>query len=256
MGVSSFLLGRGANILVGDGGYRGVVIRCDIATLEIRDGGRVVAGAGLDTFPDLINATVARGLGGLHHFVGIPSTVGGAVCGNLHFLAAPPARERTVFLEEFMEGATILTPGGEIRYEGTRYFRFGYDYSFIHDSGDVVLDVSLKLVPTPIPELRTVMRETLAWRDERFPSLGLYPNAGSIFKMIDGIDAGRLIDECGLKGRVYGAAQISHKHANTIVNLGGATAAEVMTLIEMARETVARETGCELETEIDFVGEF
>lgn len=256
MGVPSFLLGRGANILVGDRGVRGVVIRCDIATLEFRPGGRVVAGAGLDVYPDLINATVARGLGGLHHFVGIPSTVGGAVLGNLHFLSAPPERERTVFWEESMEGATILTPEGETRYEGSEYFRFGYNYSVMQDTGDIVLDVSLKLVPTPIPELRKVMRENLAWRNARFPSLWLYPNAGSIFKLIDGINAGQLIDECGLKGRVCGAAQISHRHPNQIVNLGGATAAEVMSLIDLSRETVARELGCEIEAEIECVGEF
>ncbi len=256
LGVPSFLLGRGANILVGDRGFRGAVIRCDIATLEFLPGGRVLAGAGLDTFPDLINETVARGLGGIHHFVGIPSTVGGAVWQNLHFLAPAPARERTMFWEEFMDGATILTPAGEVRRENTEYFRFGYDYSVIHDTGDVVLDVSLKLVPTPIPELRRVMRENLAWRDARHPDLWLYPCAGSIFKKIEGIGAGRLIDECGLKGHLHGAAQIFHKHANIIVNLGGATAAEVVTLIELSRTAVARETGYELETEIEFVGEF
>lgn len=256
LGVPSFLLGRGANILVGDRGFRGVVIRCDIATLEFLPGGRVLAGAGLDTFPDLINETVARGLGGIHHFVGIPSTVGGAVWQNLHFLAPAPARERTMFWEEFMDGATILTPAGEVRHENAEYFRFGYDYSVIHDTGDVVLDVSLKLVPTPAPELRRVMRENLAWRDARHPDLWLYPCAGSIFKKIKGIGAGRLIDECGLKGHVHGAAQIFHRHANIIVNLGGATAAEVVTLIELSRTTVARETGYELEPEIEFVGEF
>ncbi len=256
LGVPSFVLGRGANILVGDRGVRGVVIRCDIATLEFRPGGRVVAGAGLDVFPDLVNATVARGLGGVHHFVGIPSTVGGAVCTNLHLLAAAPARERTVFWEEFMEGATILTPDGEIRREGSEYFRFGYNHSVIPDTGDLILDASLKLVPTEIPDLHRVVRENLAWRNERFPSLCLYPNAGSIFKMIDGINPRQPIAECGLNGHVHGAAQISDRHANQIVNLGGATAAEVMTLIELSRETVSRETGYELKPEIEFVGEF
>ncbi len=256
LGIPSFLLGRGANILVGDRGFHGVVIQCDIATLEFRPGGRILAGAGLDVFPDLINATVVRGLGGFHHFVGIPSTVGGAVYGNVHFLAAAPTRDRTEFIATVIEGATILTPGGEIRYEDNEYFRFGYNHSVIQETGDVVLDVSLKLIPTPIPELQTVMRENLAWRNDRFPGLWLYPNAGSIFKMIDGVNAGRLIGECGLKGHRYGAAQISHKHANMIVNLGGATAAEVTTLIELSRESVAREVGRELETEIEFVGEF
>ncbi len=251
-----FILGRGANILVGDRGFRGVVIRCDVRTLEFLPGRRVRAGAGLDSWPDLIVATVARGLGGLHHFVGIPSTVGGAVWQNLHFLAPAPARERTIFWEEFMEGARILTPGGKVREVDAAYFRFGYDYSVIHDTGDIVLDVSLRLERTPIPELRRVMRENLAWRSERHPDLWLYPSAGSIFKKIEGIGAGRLIDECGLKGHLHGAAQIFHRHANIVVNLGGATATEVMTLIELARETVARRTGYQLEPEIAFVGEF
>lgn len=256
LGIPSFVLGRGANILVADKGFRGVVVKCDIGGVEFLPEGRVRAGAGVDTFPDLINATVARGLGGIHHFVGIPSTVGGAVWQNLHFLSPAPARERTMFWDEVMEGATILTPGGRIKEVDTAYFRFGYDYSVIHDSGDLVLDVSLKLQPTPVEELRRVVRENLAWRDARHPDLWLYPCVGSIFKKIDGIGAGRLIDECGLKGYCRGAAEIFHKHANIIVNLGGATAAEVIDLIELARSTVARETGYELETEIRMVGEF
>lgn len=256
MGVPWFVLGRGANILVGDRGFRGVVVRCGISTLEFQPEGRVLAGAGLDTFPDLIDATVSRGLGGIHHFVGIPSTVGGAVWQNLHFLSPAPERERTVFWEEVMEGATILTPAGDVRRVDTEYFQFGYDYSVVHDTGDLVLDVSLRLSPAPVTELRRVVRENLAWRDERHPDLWLYPCAGSIFKKIEGIGAGRLIDECGLKGRVHGAAQIFRKHANIIVNLGGAKASEVRTLIDLAQAKVAQETGYELEPEIGFVGEF
>ena len=107
-----------------------------------------------------------------------------------------------------------------------------------------------------IEELRRVMRENLAWRDERHPDLWLYPCVGSIFQKIDGIGAGRLIDECGLKGHVHNGAGIFHKHANIIVNFGGATAADVRTLIDLARDTVAREHGYELVPEITFVGEF
>ncbi len=256
VGLPWFVLGRGANILVGDRGFRGVVIRCEINTLEFLDDGRVKAGAGLDTYPDLINATVARGLGGVHHFVGIPSSVGGAVWQNLHFLSPAPKRERTVFWEEIMEEATILTPAGAVDHVDAQYFRFGYDYSVIHDTSDLVLDVTLKLDPAPRSQLMRVMRENLAWRDARHPDLWLYPSVGSIFKKIKGIGAGRLIDECGLKGHVHGAAGFFHKHANIIVNFGGATAAEVLHLIELARSTVLRETGHELETEIAMVGEF
>ena len=101
-----------------------------------------------------------------------------------------------------------------------------------------------------------MMRENLRWRDEKHPDLWLYPCAGSIFQKLEGIGAGRLIDQCGLKGHVLGNAQIFHKHANIIVNLGGATAADVRNLISLAQETVERELGHRLQPEIGFIGEF
>jgi UDP-N-acetylmuramate dehydrogenase len=256
LAVPCFLLGRGANILVGDGGFRGLIVRSEVGGVELLDGNRVRAGAGVETFPDLIDVTVARGLGGLHHYVGIPSTVGGALWQNLHFLAPAPDRERTVFIEEVLESADILTEEGERRSVPVAYFELGYDESILHHRRDVVLSATFQLEPAPVDDLRRVMRENLEWRDERHPDLWLYPCAGSIFKKIDGIGAGRLIDACGLKGRVHGAAGIFHKHANIIVNFGGATAREVRDLIDLAQETVARETGHELVPEIAFVGEF
>lgn len=255
-GLPHFVLGRGANILVGDGGFRGLVIRVDVGGIEWLDDTRVRAGSGVDTYPDLIDASVARGLGGLHHFVGIPSTVGGALWQNLHFLSPAPERERTVFIEEVLESAEIFTEEGERRTVDVDYFEFGYDQSVLHHRADIVLSATFALRPEPIAELRRVVRENLEWRDERHPDLWLYPCAGSIFQKIEGIGAGRLIDECGLKGHVLNGAGIFHKHANIIVNFGGATAADVRALIELARETVARETGHELVPEIMFVGEF
>jgi UDP-N-acetylmuramate dehydrogenase len=254
--VPRFLLGRGANILVGDGGFRGLVIRSEVGGIDFLADARVRAGAGVETFPDLIDLTVGRGLGGLHHFVGIPSTVGGALWQNLHFLSPAPARDRTVFIEEILESAEILSEEGERRTVGVEYFQFGYDESILHHRADVVLSATFRLEATPVEDLRRVMRENLEWRDERHPDLWLYPCAGSIFKKIDGVGAGRLIDECGLKGHVHGGAGIFHKHANIIVNFGGATAREVSALIDLARETVAREMGYELIPEITFVGEF
>src|SRR5690606_37275064 len=100
-----FLLGAGANILVGDRGFRGLVIRNQVGSIEFLDGDRVRAGSGVFVYHNLIQASVARGLGGLHHFVGIPSTVGGAIWQNLHFLSPPPERERTVFVEEVVAEA-------------------------------------------------------------------------------------------------------------------------------------------------------
>lgn len=249
-----FLLGHGANILVGDGGFRGLVIRCELDGIEFLDDGRVRAGSGVEMYPDLIDRTVARGLGGLHHFVGIPSTVGGALWQNLHFLA--PDRLRTVFIEEVLESAELLSEAGSRITVDVDYFEFGYDESVLHYRADIVLSATFRLQPTPIEELRQVIRSNLEWRDDRHPDLWLYPSAGSIFQKIDGVGAGRLIDECGLKGHVLGAAGIFHRHANIIVNLGGATASEVRALIDLAQETVARETGHHLQTEIAFIGEF
>jgi len=251
-----FLLGRGANILVGDRGFRGLVIRSEVGGIDFLDESRVCVGAGVETFPDLIDATVARGLGGLHHYVGIPSTVGGALWQNLHFLSPAPERERTVFIEEILESAELLTEEGERKTVGVDYFQFGYDESILHHRDDVVLSATFRLQAQAKEELRQVMRDNLAWRDERHPDLWLYPCAGSIFQKIDGIGAGRLVDECGLKGHVLGNAGIFHKHANIVVNYGGATAREVRQLIDLAQETVARETGHELVPEIVFVGEF
>ena len=254
LGIPHFLLGLGANILVADEGFDGLVIRSEVDEITFLDERRVRAGAGVQTFMTLINATVSRGLGGLHHYVGIPSTVGGAIWQNLHFLSPPPERERTCFIEEVVEGAELLTEEGERRSVDRDYFRFGYDYSILHERADIVLNVTFRLDPQDESELRYVMRENLKWRDDRHPDLWLYPSAGSIFQKIEGVGAGRLIDQCGLKGHILGNAQFFHKHANIIVNLGGASAADVRGLIALAQETVQRELGYELKPEIGFIG--
>jgi UDP-N-acetylmuramate dehydrogenase len=254
--IPYFLLGLGANILVGDRGFRGVVIRSEQRGIDFLEGNRVRAAAGEIVFPDLIVAAVEHGLGGLEHYVGIPSTVGGAIWQNLHFLSPPPERERTCFIEEVLESCEILTEEGEVRTVDRAYFQFGYDYSILHDREDVVLSATFQLEPRPKEQMRYTMRENLAWRDEKHPDLWLYPCAGSIFQKLEGIGAGRLIDQCGLKGHVHGRAEIFHKHANIIVNLGGATAAEVRHLIDLAQKTVFEQLGHQLKPEIGFIGEF
>ncbi len=256
LGTPHFLLGKGANVLVGDKGFRGVVIRCEVGGIDFIEPDVVRAGSGVDTYPELIEATVSRGLAGLHHFVGIPSTVGGAMWQNLHFLSPAPDRERTMFIEEIVDAAEILIEGGQRRTVGCDYFEFGYDYSVLHERDDVVLSVDFRLDPAPEEDLRRIMRENLEWRKDRHPDLRTHASAGSIFQKIEGIGAGRLIDACGLKGHVHGRAQIFSGHANIIVNLGGGTAADVRALIDLAQATVAREQGYELVPEIKLVGEF
>jgi len=255
--VPFFLLGTGANVIVGDRGVRGLVIhnRARGTTIDPKTG-RVRAESGALVYPDLIEAAVSAGLSGLEHYVGIPSTVGGALWQNLHFLSPPPERERTMFIEEVVQEADVLLESGERRVVDVDYFDFGYDYSVLHDRDDVVLSATFQLEPGDPGRMREIMDANLRWRAERHPPLDTEPSVGSIFKKIEGIGAGRLIDECGLKGTRIGGALVTHRHANIFVNADEASAADVCALIEHVRDAVERETGYRLETEIDFVGEF
>ena len=256
-GIPYFLLGRGANILVGDGGFRGLVIRCAARHLEVDSArSRLWVESGAIIYPDVIHTAVNCGLSGLEHYVGIPSTVGGAIWQNLHFLSPPPERERTMFIEEVVYEAEILTEEGERKTVGVDYFDFGYDYSILHDRDDVVLSVTFQLVPEDIGRMEEIMAANLQWRRERHPPLDAEPSAGSIFQKIEGVGAGRLIDQCGLKGTRIGGAEITHRHANIMINRGDAKAADVRALIAYVQEVVDRETGYRLRPEISFVGEF
>lgn len=255
--VPFFLLGLGANILIGDRGFRGLVIRNQARGIEMfPETGRIRAESGVVVYPDLIDAAIERGLSGLEHYVGIPSTVGGALWQNLHFLSPAPARERTMFIAEVTHEAEILTLEGEHRTVDVDYFQFGYDTSILHHRPDVVLAATFQLTPADPETLRRIAEENLDWRRERHPPLDTEPSAGSIFKKIEGIGAGRLIDECGLKGTRIGGAMITRRHANIFINTGGARAADVRALIAHVQEVVETRTGYRLEPEISFVGEF
>jgi UDP-N-acetylmuramate dehydrogenase len=255
--VPFFLLGLGANILVGDGGFPGLVIRNAAGGVSVdADAHQVRAESGAIVYPDLIETCVSHGLSGLEHYVGIPSTVGGAMWQNLHFLSPPPERERTMFIEEVVLEAEILSEENERRTVDRDYFQFGYDYSILHERGDVVLSTTFQLTPADEAHTREIMEANLQWRAERHPPLDSEPSAGSIFKKIEGIGAGRLIDECGLKGTRIGGAEITQRHANIMINRGDATAADVRALIAHVQDVVERETGYRLEPEIAFVGKF
>lgn len=254
-GLPVFVLGLGANILVGDRGVRGLVIRNRADAVAWQRDGRVRAESGV-VMQELVVGSVARGWSGLEHFIGIPSTVGGAVWQNLHFLSPAPARERTVFLAEVFEQCEILSAEGERRTVAVEYVRFGYDDSVFHHRADIVLAATFRLAPGDPDALQRVVQENLSWRGARHPWLDIHPSAGSIFKKIDGVGAGRLVDQCGLKGFRIGDAQISHLHANIIVNLGHATAADVRAVIAHAQAAVLERSGQRLEPEIGFIGEF
>jgi UDP-N-acetylmuramate dehydrogenase len=182
--------------------------------------------------------------------------VGGALWQNLHFLSPAPERARTMFIAEVFESCEILAEEGDRRTVGPDYVQFGYDDSVFHHRRDVVLSATLRLEPGDPMVLQRILQENLAWRGARHPWLEIHPSAGSIFKKIADVGAGRLVDQCGLKGFRVGGAAISHMHANIMVNLGGATARDVRTLIAHAQEAVREKFGHALEPEIAFVGEF
>ncbi len=254
-GVPVFVLGLGANILVGDLGFRGLVIRNQAKGVHDLGDARLHAESGV-IVANLIRHAVAHGWSGLEHYVGIPSTVGGAVWQNLHFLSPAPERARTMFIAEVVESVDLLTAENRRVTVTGDAMGFGYDTSRLHGGAEIALGVTFALERGDQAVMHRVMQENLSWRGSRHPWLEVHPSAGSVFKKIEGVGAGRLIDQCGLKGHRIGGAQISHIHANIMVNLGGATAADVRALIAHAQRLVLERFDQRLEPEIGFIGEF
>jgi len=246
-----FILGTGANILIGDKGFQGLVIHNKVSNFRF-DVNFLIAESGA-VVGDLIEASLQKSLSGLEHFIGIPSSVGGAIRQNLHFLS--PDRKETLFIESIIENGLVLE-GGDEKTVSREYFQFGYDDSILHHKDVIVLEMAFKLFPKDKRLIQEQIDANLKWRQKKQPQLSEFPSCGSVFKKIEGIGAGRLIEKAGLKGVKIGGAQVSEKHANYLVNLGNATAEDVRALIRFIQERVQKETGHLLEPEIGFIGEF
>jgi UDP-N-acetylmuramate dehydrogenase len=255
LNVPWFVLGLGANVLIGDRGFRGIVIRNVATAHALHATGELWSESGA-IMQNLVLETVRAGWSGLEHYVGIPSTVGGALWQNLHFLSPAPEREKTMFIADVFTSCDILSQENERRTVDAGYIGFGYDDTVFHHRRDVVLSAKFQLQRGDPAVLHRILQENLSWRGSRHPWLQVHPSAGSIFKKIEGVGAGRLIDQCGLKGYRVGDAQISHIHANILVNLGHASAGDVRALIVHAQRTVKEKLGYDLQTEIGFIGEF
>ena len=240
LGVPHFVLGLGANILIGDRGFRGLVIRNAASLHEFSADGHLRTESGA-VMKDLIQEAVRRGWSGFEHYVGIPSTVGGAIWQNLHFLSPAPERERTMFIAEVFESCEILSEEGERKSVGADYVRFGYDDSVFHHRRDVVLAVTFKLERGDQGTMHRVMQENLSWRGGKHPWLDWHPERRLHLQEDRRRRRGRLVDQCGLKGHRVGDAQISYIHANILVNLGRATARDVRALISLAQRTVRKD---------------
>ncbi len=242
--VSFLVLGKGANLIIPDEGYEGLVIRLKGKFETIRLIGKkknatyLHAGAGV-SLPRLVARTAKRGLSGLEPLAGIPGTVGGAIVMN----AGVPGFS----IADALSSVTTLNAALTLRKRARRQLHPVYRHMGL-DAGEIVLYATFRLTPEPEERIRGRIREYLARRKNQ--TWRRLPTAGSIFKNPEGMFAGRLIEACGLKGSRVGDAQISTEHANVIVNLGKASAKDVLELIGRVRREVAEKTGVTLETEV------
>ncbi len=243
--VPIFLLGAGTNLLVSDRGIRGLVLKLGdhFNTISI-DGCEVVAGAAAQ-FGELARLTAARGLAGLEFGEGIPGSVGGGLVMNAGAFGGEIARVVTAVYGIDSAGVSRALTPGEV---GFAYRRTALPRGF------VITQVAFHLTPGDRAALRARVDEIHAKRLSRQPEGE--PNAGSIFKNPPGAFAGKLLEAAGLKGERAGGAAFSERHANFIVNLGGARAAEVRELMERARARVKATAGIMLETEVRLVGDW
>ena len=245
-GVPVTIIGNGSNLLVRDGGIRGLVMRISQPMSAItREGDTLHVQAGA-TLPAVAGFAQRSGLEGLAPMAGIPGTIGGAVIMNAGAYGGEMSQVVT------RVDAIARSDGKPIRFEG-RALGFAYRHSAMMDAGVIVTDVTLRLTPGDPDAIARRTEELLVARREKQPLE--YPSAGSTFKRPEGAFAAKLINDAGLKGLRIGDAQVSEKHAGFIVNLGSATASDILALMAEVQSRVLAASGITLEPEVRILGE-
>jgi UDP-N-acetylmuramate dehydrogenase len=253
-GVPVVPLGGGSNVLVADGGVRGLVLQFHGGDIEQESPSVVRVAAGV-TINGLVRWLIGRGLAGLEAWAGTPGTVGGAIYGNAHFQGR--------LISESVIDVRVLRPDGTVVDVPASAMDFAYDYSRLHVTGEIVVSARFAVTPGEPERLREIARASLAFRKRTQP-LHL-ASAGCVFQnpsVDDGVppevprSAGALIDRAGLKGAHMGGAAVSGVHANFIVADGPTSAREVRTLIERCRTAVATRFGVHLRDEIVYLGDW
>ncbi|MFO7784048.1 MAG: UDP-N-acetylmuramate dehydrogenase [Thermodesulfobacteriota bacterium] len=239
------VLGKGSNLLVSDEGIDGLVIRLqgELAGVSMEEAGTCLRAGGGATIRRILDACARDGLGGLEFLAGIPGTAGGAVAMNAG------ARDREV--GDSVKLVQLLAPDGKTSSADTGALSFSYRRCALPE-GALVTGVLFRVERESPDVVRSRIRENLEVRRSTQPLS--YPSAGSVFRNPPGDAAGRLVEQAGLKGKRIGGAEISTLHANFIVNRGGASAKDVLSLMKTAREEVFRVTGIELESEVRMIG--
>jgi UDP-N-acetylmuramate dehydrogenase len=235
------VLGNGSNVLIADEGIRGAAMSLEQSFSFVRrDGEDVLAGAGI-RLAQFVDFCIQEGLQGTEMLAGIPGTLGGAITMNAGAYGGEIGQH--CISVQVVRGETVSTVT-------KREAGFAYRASALQ--GDIVLSSRFRFPHGDTDAMRTMRRETMVRRNTTQPVQ--LPNAGSIFKNPEGGFAAQLIEACGLKGTTCGGAEVSAVHANFIVNRERATARDVITLIELVRSTVARQTGVHLELEVKLIG--
>nr|WP_300785319.1 UDP-N-acetylmuramate dehydrogenase [uncultured Acetatifactor sp.] len=243
-GVPFFVLGNGSNLLVDDAGYRGVVLQIGQKMSDISvQGCHIIAKAGA-TLRQVAAAALEHGLAGFEFASGIPGTVGGGVVMNAGAYGGE--------MSQVVNQVRVVSKEGESMELDNDTMEFRYRGSVIRGSAFTVTEVTFRLEPGDREAIRAKMEELAARRREKQPLE--YPSAGSTFKRPQGYFAAALIEDCGLKGASVGGAQVSEKHAGFVINRGGATAEDIVRLMDHVRETVQRQTGVTLEPEVKLLG--
>jgi len=239
------VMGNGSNILVKDSGYKGVIVKLGDAFNSIDIEGTVlVAGSGT-LMSQVAKAALDKSLTGFEFASGIPGSLGGAVFMN----AGAYGGEMVQIVKE----ARLVAKDGSREYTlSCDELELSYRHSVLHDTGDIVVSVTLQLEEGNKEEISSAMKELAAKRNEKQPVH--LPSAGSFFKRPEGYFAGKLVQDAGMKGFSVGAAQVSPLHSGFVVNNGGATATEILQLMEIVQAAVLEQFGVKLEPEVRIIG--
>ncbi len=246
--IPTIILGNGSNILVSDSGFRGLVIKNECRNNKIEDN-FIVAESGALLSQAILKA-VNEGLGkNIWPLANIPGSIGGAIYGN----AGSYNSDKPVFIGDFVVKVKIINLEGELKEVKNNYFEFGYRQTKLKQTGEIILEAILKDEKGDKEEILKLIHHDKTKRTESYPA---FPFPGSFFKNPKHSYAGKLIENCGLKGYRVGEAKISEKHANFIINLGKAKARDVKKLAEIIKEKVSLKFGIKLEEEVQYIGDF
>ncbi len=244
-GEQYMVLGNGTNILVKDSGYDGAVVKIGSGFDYVRQEDRsLICGSGM-RMSVAAKAALEGGLSGFEFASGIPGFTGGAVFMNAGAYGGE--------MKDILRRAKIVSKDGSSEFYMTAdELDMGYRHTKLHDTGDIVTEVEFVLEEGDRTQIKAKMTELMEKRNSRQPVN--FPSAGSFFKRPEGYFAGKLIQDAGLKGLSVGGAQVSELHSGFIINRGGATATDILQLMEMIQARVFEEFGVRLETEVRIIG--